>query len=176
MCLRACTCISRVLANGFPLECSSRVASLMAGGHLSSALLICDRATRPGHYFSRSCFRSSPGRCPGVGAARLGRRRAVGFLSSAHGRTTFVLWEARESWNSSAIREASCFAISALRSKLSTIGAVLELRAVICTFVRSRGELHVRAMCRATSDHGCAMWRSGFSPDAIRNSTTVRLV
>ena len=89
MCLRACTCISRALANGFPLECSSRVASLMAGEHLSSVLLTCDRATRPGHYFSRSCFRSSPGRCPGVGAARLGRRRAVGFLSSAHGRTIF---------------------------------------------------------------------------------------
>ena len=40
----------------------------------------------------------------------------------------------------------------------------------------SRDRLHVRAMCRVTSDHGYATWRSGFSPDAIRNSITVRLV
>ena len=128
----------------------------MAGEHSSSALLTCDRATRPGHYFSRSCFRSSPGRCPGVGAARLGRRRAVGFLSSAHGRTNFVLWEAGESWNSSAIREASCFAISEQRSKLSTTGAVAELRAVICTldlgldsmFVRCLGQLAITVVLR----------------------------
>ena len=146
MCSRACTYIFCVSVYGFPSDCSSRVASLMAGEHSDSVLLPCDRATRPGHYFSRSCFRSSPGRCPGVGAARLGRRRAVGFLSSAHGRTTFVLWEAGESWNSSAIREALCFAISALRSKLSTIGAVLELRAVICTFVLGVNSVFVRCV------------------------------
>ena len=148
MCLRACTYIPRALVNGFPLECSSRVASLMAGEHSGSAFL-CDRATRPGHYFSRSCFRSSPGRCLGVGAARLGRRRAVGFLSSAHGRTTFPSWEVGESWYSPTICEAFCFAISALwlnELGLSTIGAVLELRAVVCTFDLGVNSMFVRCL------------------------------
>ena len=147
MCLRACSYISRALANGFPLECSSRVASLMAGEHSSIALLTCDRAIRPGHYFSRSCFRSSPSlpRC-GIDVTTIEGGPWVFCLVPTVGPIYSSVWElsshvARRlhAWHS-AVRT------SVSGSKLSVHGTVFESRAVICPLVLGMDSMFVRCV------------------------------
>ena len=117
MCSRACTYIFCVSIYGFPSECSSRVASLMAGER-SGSVLLCVAGQRDPVTFSGSCFRSAPSllRC-GIDVSSI-EGGLQGFLSSAlQSEQLLSDWEIVESWYSASLCRAFCLATIGARVK-----------------------------------------------------------